>query len=49
LLRALLLCGVKCRLRHDLVELDVDSLIDRLGLRVEELVGLVEDLVGCLH
>ena len=41
LLRPLLFGGVKRRLRHNLVELNVDSFIDGLGLREEELVGLV--------
>ena len=49
LLRSLLFRRIKCLLRHHLIELDVDPLIDWLSLWVEALVGLVEDLIGRLH
>ena len=49
MLVAFLLGDFKRLLGHDLVELEVDPLIDGLGLREEGLVGLVEDLIGRLH
>lgn len=49
LLRALLFRRFKCLLRHHLIKLNVDPLIDWLCLWVEALVGLVEDLIGRLH